>query len=159
MKRACLAVLLSLSSLAQAETGIATVVQVVESRYGVRHHGVPGLFLAKPLLIKSGTGGVKLEEFNGLRIPFNDSYWLRDKLAKSLGPDWHPFIEEWSKSAAEWSLIYTKANGRHVSMLIVTADQEDGLTAVQMSLSGHRIGEWLNDPIKRARRRNNTDGN
>jgi len=147
MKSVCLLLLLSLSGRTPAETGIKTVVRLVESRYGVRHQGIPALWLAKPLLTSSGTGGVKIAEFSGLRISAADSQWLREHIPQSLGRDWHPFVEEWSKSQGEWSFIYTKSSVEPVSMLIVTSDQEDGLTAVEMRVSEKKLAEWLDDPI------------
>jgi hypothetical protein len=151
MKGVYLLLLLSLSSATPAETGIKTVLRLVESRYGVRHQGIPALWLAKPFLIRSGTGGVKIAEFGGLRISATDGEWLREHIPQSLGQDWHPFVEEWSKSHGEWSFIYTKSNLEQVSMLIVTSDPEDGLTAVEMRLSGKNLAEWLNDPIRNRR--------
>ena len=134
-----------------AETGIKTVVQLIESRYGVRHHGIPALWLAKPFLMSSGASGLKIEEFSDLRISAGDSEWLREHIPQLLGPDWHPFVEECSKSAREWSFIYTKSNGQHVSMLILTSDQEDGLTAVEMRISEKKMAAWLDDPIENAK--------
>ena len=136
-----------LSAAARAETGIKTVVRLVESRYSVRHHGIAGLSLAKPFLTSGGGGGVKIEEFSGLHISAGDSEWLREHIPQSLGPEWHPFVEEWSKRAGEWSFIYTKSNGEHTSMLILTSDQEDGLTAVEMRVADTDMAEWLDDPI------------
>ena len=80
MKGVYLLLLLSLSGATQAETGIKTVVRLIESRYGVRHEGIPGLWLAKPFLTSSGTGGLKIEEFSSLRISATDSEWLRQHI-------------------------------------------------------------------------------
>ena len=140
-----------LSAAAPAETGIKTVVRLIESRYSVRHHGIPGLWLAKPFLTSGGGGGVKIEEFSGLQISAGDSEWLRQHIPPSLGPDWHPFVEECSKSNREWSFTYTRSNGQHVSMLILTSDQEDGLTAVEMRVSEKNMADWLDDPIQNAK--------
>lgn len=140
-----------LSAVAPAETGIKTVVRLIESRYGVRHHGIPGLWLAKPFLTSGGGGGVKIEEFSGLQISAGDSEWLRQHIPPSLGRDWHPFVEEWSNRDGEWSFIYTRSNGQHVSMLILTSDREDGLTAVEMRVSDKNMAEWLDHPIRSAK--------
>jgi len=145
-----------LSAAAPAETGIKTVVRLIETRYSVRHQGIPALWLAKPFLNSSVGGGLKIEEFSGLRISAGDSEWLREHIPQALGPDWHPFVEEWSKSAGEWSFIYTESRGQHVSMLILTSDQEDGLTAVEMRVSDKNMAEWLDDPIRNAKSHNNS---
>ncbi len=141
---------------ATAETGIRTAIQVVESRYAVRHHGVPGLWLAKPFMIGSGVGGLKIAEFGNLHVPPEDSYALKQQLSKSLGPDWHPFVEEWSKREGEWSLICTKTDAEKISMLIMTSDPADGLTVVHMKLSPRALDRWVDDPIDSARHKTAT---
>ena len=85
MSRAWLLCLLLVSSAATAETGIATAVRLVESRYAVRHHGVPGLWLAKPFMIGSGVSGLKVAEFDNFHIPAEDSYTLKQQLSKIAG--------------------------------------------------------------------------
>jgi len=152
MKGVSLLLLPILSVVTPAQTGIKTVVRLIESRYSVRHHGIPALWLAKPFLTGSGAGEVKIEEFSGLHISAGDSEWLREHIPQSLGPEWHPFVEEWSKRAGEWSFIYTKSNGEHTSMLILTSDQEDGLTAVEMRVADTNMAEWLDDPVRNAKR-------
>jgi len=156
MSRAWLLCLLLVSSAATAETGIATAVRLVESRYAVRHHGVPGLWLAKPFMIGSGVSGLKVAEFDNFHIPAEDSYTLKQQLSKSLGAEWHPFVEEWSKRDREWSVIYTKAQEGKISMLIVTSDNGDGLTVVQIKLSPKALDQWVDDPIGSATHRNAT---
>jgi len=139
------------STAATAETGIKTVVKLMEARYAVRHHGVPGLWLAKPFMIGSGVGGLKIAEFSSFRVPSQDSYVLKQQVAMSLGPEWHPFVEEWSKRDGDWSLIYTKTNDAKVSILIATSDGEDGFTVVQMDLSGKALRQWFDGPVERAK--------
>jgi hypothetical protein len=140
-----------LCAAAPAETGIKTVVRLIESRYSVRHHGIPALWLAKPFFASSGAGELKIEEFSGLHVSAGDSEWLREHIPQSLGPDWHPFVEEWSRRDEEWSFIYTKSNGQHVSMLILTSDHEEGLTAVEMRVTDAKMAEWLDDPVRTAK--------
>ena len=62
MKRATwlLVVLFAGCAVSSAQTGIKTVVKLLETRYAVRHHGVPALWLAKPFMIGSGIGGLKI---------------------------------------------------------------------------------------------------
>jgi hypothetical protein len=151
VKGICLLLLPLLCAATPTETGIKTVVRLIESRYSVRHHGIPALWLAQPFLTGSGAGRLKIEEFSGLHISAVDSEWLREHIPQSLGPDWHPFVEEWSKREGEWSFIYTKSNGQHVSMLILTSDQEDGLTAVEMRVSDTKMAEWLDHPVQNAK--------
>lgn len=151
MKAVSLLFLPLLCAVTPAQTGIKTVSRLIESRYSVRHHGIPALWLVTPFVRSSGAGGVKIEEFSDLRISAGDSQWLREHIPQSLGPDWHPFVEEWSNRNQEWSFIYTKTNRQHVNLLILTSDQEDGLTAVEMRISDKHMAEWLDDPIRSAR--------
>lgn len=151
MKGLYLLLLPLLSAAAPAQTGIKTVVGLIETRYSVRHHGIPASWLEKPSWNSSGGGEFKIEEFSGLRISADDSQWLREHIPQSLGSDWHPFVEEWSRRDGEWSFIYTKSDGQHVSMLILTSDQEDGLTAVEMGVSDKTMAAWLDDPIQNAK--------
>ena len=57
MKRVWLVFLLTVAcSAASAQTGIKTVVKILETHYSVRHHGVPGLWLAKPFMNGAALG-------------------------------------------------------------------------------------------------------
>jgi len=138
-------------TLARAETGIQTVIKLVEARYSVRHHGVPGLWLARPFMIGSGVGKLKMAEFTNFRAPSEDSVSLKGAVERALGPEWHPFVETWSKSDGEWSVIFTKPNGEGLSMLVVTSEPDDGLTVLQMKLSGTALRRWSDEPLESAK--------
>lgn len=137
--------------LANADTGIKTVVKVVETRYTVRHHGIPGLWLARPFLIGSGVGGLKMAEFAKFHVPSQDSYSLKENLALSLGPEWQSFVEVWSKNDGEWTVIYTRATNEGLSLLIVESERDDTFTVIQMNLNGKALRQWVDEPIKSAR--------
>jgi hypothetical protein len=154
MTRNLLLFLLLACTAATAETGFRTAVKLVESRYAVRHHGVPGLWLAKPFMIGSGVGGLKIAEFGSFHIPSEDSHALKQQLSRSLGSEWHPFIEEWSKRDGEWSLIYMKTDAEKVRMLIMTSDSDEGLTVVEMKLSPKALDRWVDDPVDSAKHKN-----
>jgi hypothetical protein len=134
---------------ARAESGIESVVRVIEARYPVRPHGIPGMWLAKPFMIGSGASGMKMQEFEDLKILPADRRALKDELTTALGPDWHPFVEQWSKSDGEWSLIYIQRNTGKTRMLIITADEEVSL--LQMDLSRKAFREWVDKPVDKAR--------
>ncbi len=138
-------------AVARADTGIKTVVKAVESRYGVRHHGIPGLWLAKPFLIGSGVGGLKIAEFTKFHVPPEDNYSLKEDLAQSLGPEWQPSVEAWSKRDGEWSIIYTKTNTDGVTMLIVESERDGDFTVVQMKLNADALRGWVHEPVESAR--------
>lgn len=153
MKRGMLVlVVLSVSAAACAETGIHTAVGLVESRYAVHHHNIPLLWLAKPFLIGSGVGGLKIALFEDLHVTLKDSYSLRDGVADALGPDWHPFVENWSKSGHECTLIYVRTNRHKIGMLILTAEEQGDTTLLQVTLKPKRFGKWVKEPLEHTKK-------
>jgi hypothetical protein len=135
-----------------AQTGIKTVVKLLETRYSIRHHGVPALWLAKPFMFGSGVGGLKIAEFENFRMPSEDAGTLQQQVGAALGPEWFPFVETWSKRDREWSVIYAKEAGDKMQLLIVTSEENDGLTVLQMNVSGKARDEWFNEPVHCAKR-------
>jgi len=129
------------------EAGINTVVKVLEARYGEHHHGIHGLWLAKPFLIGSGVSGLKMAEFRELQVRGYESESLKEELRRKLGAEWTPFIETWERQGG-WSVIYAKTSGRGMTMLIVTAEPGDTVTLLQVNVSGKTRDEWINDPVK-----------
>src|SRR5439155_25345797 len=98
MKFLCLAAIFISCASASAETGINRVVRRLEVRYSVRQHGIPGLWLAKPFMIGSGVSGMQVAEVPKFRVLARDTYSLRQRLEKCVGPACPAFMEEWSKS-------------------------------------------------------------
>jgi hypothetical protein len=137
---------------ASAQTGIKTVVKLLETRYSIHHHGVPALWLAKPFMLGSGVGGLKIAEFQNFRMPSEDAGTLQQQVGAALGPEWFPFVETWSKRDREWSVIYAKETGDKMQLLIVTSEENDGLTVLQMNVSGKAREEWFNEPVSCAKR-------
>lgn len=135
-----------------AETGMKTVVSVLETRYSVRHHGVPGLWLAKPFLFASGLGSLKMAVFVNFRPPAGETYAIKESVEQALGPEWSPFVESWSKRDGEWTVIFSKTVGDGIRLLIVASDRQDGLTLLQVGVSGGAMRLWLDEPTKCAAR-------
>lgn len=135
------------------ETGIKNVVQMLETHYATRHHGIPWLWLARPFLLGSGVSGLKMAEFRALHTRAPQSENLSDEVGRTLGPDWSLFVESWERGG-EWSLIYARASGRGMKMLIVSADQGDEVTLVQLTVSGKALDGWVDEPVKTANRTN-----
>lgn len=136
-------------SAAAAQTGMKTVVRLVETQYSVRHHGVPLLWLAKPFLLGSGVGGLKMAEFGNLHVPAGQAEKLKHEIGEALGPQWSPFMESWSKDGG-WSAIYASAEGRRMKMLMVE-EEGGGLTVLQMNLKRDGERGWFEEPAKKAR--------
>jgi hypothetical protein len=137
---------------ASAQTGIKTVVKLLETRYSVHHHGVPALWLAKPFMLGSGVGGLKIAEFENFRVASDDAGKLQLEVNAALGPEWFPFVETWSKRDREWSVIYAKEAGEKMQLLIVTSEENDGLTVLQMNVSGKARQDWFHEPVDCAKR-------
>jgi hypothetical protein len=140
---------------ASAQTGIKTVVKLLETRYSIHHHGVPALWLAKPFMFGSGVGGLKIAEFQNFKMPSEDAGTLQQQVSAALGAEWFPFVETWSKRDREWSVIYAKQAGDKMQLLIVTSEENDGLTVLQMNVSGKARDEWFSEPASCAKRDHN----
>ena len=98
--------------------------------------------------------------FGNLRPPAGDTDALKESVEQALGPEWSPFVETWSKTDGEWTVIFTKTGGDGLRMLIVTSDREDGLTLLQVGVSGRAVRLWLGDPsqcVKRVSGRQSKD--
>ena len=144
-----------------AATGFGQLVKAIEHRYSVRHHGVPGLWLAKPFLIGSGVGGLRIANFNNFHIPAADMDQARQQMREVLGPEWQPFVEVFSKHDGEWTAIYIQTSGKTMELLIA-ADDDNNFTVVQMKLSERAMREWMDEPVKHAKHsaiRTNRDNN
>ncbi len=151
MRRVWLAatVLVVASAAATAQTDIKTVVKVVEARYHVRHHGVPMLWIAKPFMIGSGAGGLKMALFEDLRVPAKDTASLQDTVRQALGPGWSPFVETRSNETGESTVIYARPNSHKLKMLIVAVERDE-ISLIQMHVSGAQRDEWFTRPVKKA---------
>ncbi len=143
-------VLLLVCGLASAETGIKNVVHVIETRYSIHHHGVPALWLVNPLLWAGGMGGLKMVAFGKFHVPGTDAYLLKEDVRHALGAEWSPFVETWSKTDG-WTMIYARTAGGGMKMLIVASDNEDGLTVIQIGLSGRAMRHWIDEPVQCAK--------
>src|SRR5512146_1707339 len=151
MKLVVIALLLGFASAVWAENGIDRVVKLLETRYAVHHHGIPGLWLAKPFMFGSGVGGLRIAQVDNFRIPAGDGYALNEEVRKALGEDWTPFVETWSKADHEWSAIYAREKDGRLQLLIVNSDEDDGLEVLQMNVSGKARDEWISEPVSSAR--------
>jgi hypothetical protein len=153
MRRAvAVALLVAVTTTTAAGTGIGTVVKILEHRYAVHHHGVPGLWLAKPFLIGSGVGGLKVAEFKNFNVPAADMGGLMDELGNSLGAEWQPFVQVWSKKDGEWTTIYAKTAGAKLRLLIVNSERRDGVTLMQVDVNGKAREKWFDEPVQSARK-------
>ncbi len=140
-----LVVALGLAAPAAAQTGMDAVVKFLETRYSVRHHGVPGLWVAKPFMLGSGVRGLKMATFEGLHISPEDRTAIRTELDRTLSEQWTPFVESRSNVDGDWSIIYARENGEKLELLIFASDHED-VTVLQMTASGKARDRWISEP-------------
>jgi hypothetical protein len=149
-----LAIVLAFVMTAEAgETGIKNVVQMFETHYATRHHAIHWLWLARPFLLGSGVSGLKMAEFHDLQGRAPQSENLSDEVGRTLGPDWSLFVESWERGG-EWSLIYARTSGRGMKMLMVSADQGDEVTLVQLTVSRKALDGRVDEPVETANRTN-----
>ena len=151
MKRAPVValVLLALSSPAWARGDHDRVVRALEARYGVRHHGVPLLWLARLFVSGAGAGGLKLAIFEDVPARDDRPGRLEDVVRESLGEGWSPFVSV--ESADERTVVFVRPHGRALTMLVATADGDE-LVVVQMDVHGESLREWVTEPVERSRR-------
>ncbi len=147
-----LAVVVTLAVPTPAQKALDTVVKLVETRYSVRHQGVPGLWFARPFMFGSGVSGLKIAVFEGLRI--SPDHWsaLQQDLTRALTDEWTPFIEARSSTDGDWSMIYARGNGKRLELLIFASDKED-VAVMQMSVSGKARDEWISNPERHAKQK------
>jgi hypothetical protein len=149
MKRAAIAAVFMAACClnAFAETGIAQVIRVLEQKYSVHHHGIPGLWLAKPFMIGSGVSGLKMATFGDLRVPSAGMHELKQQMRQALGPQWQPFVETYSARSGEWTAIYLQPSGKAMQMLIATGEHNE-FTVMKMKLSEKAMRDWIDEPVK-----------
>ena len=158
MMLAVIAMVVGFASAARAENGIDRVVKLLETRYAVRHHGVPGLWLVKPFMFGSGVSGLRIAQFDNFRIPAGDGHVLDQDVRRVLGADWTPFVETWSKADHEGSVIYANEKAGRLQLLIVSSDEDDGLEVLQMEVSGKARDEWVGNPAGSAKHKSGEVG-
>jgi hypothetical protein len=123
--------------------GFDSVVSSIESRYHAHatkipfmglisgiaristHGGVRGLHVAEFENFKGDGDGVDGAEFNAL-------------IEKHVGGNWQRMIRETSRNGGEQSLIYIRAEGSQVGMLVVDLDGHE-LDVVQMSMNPDQL--------------------
>lgn len=135
---------------------IRAVVKAVEGRYAVHHHGVPGLWIAKPFMIGSGASGLKMAVFDGFCRTDVTGTEFEAAVQQALGSQWSPFVSVVSNH--ERTIIYTRPSGSKLIMLVATFEH-DGLTLMQMRVGGKAMRDWLDEPVQTASdRRRRTSG-
>jgi len=152
---AAILLLLSASVIPAFADGFDSVVEKIESHYGVRrtHPHLIGfaLFLAKPATRGSGVGGLKVAAFEAEGRRFNPSMSQLDTIVReSVGREWRPFVRVESRRSGEATVIYAHADGKHMRMLVASVERSD-ISIVQMQIDGKAFKRWADDPEGEAR--------
>ena len=150
MKRLTLVALLLMSMSAWgSDTGIKTVVKALESKYGVHHHGIPFLWMAKPFMKGSGVSGMKIAEFENLRLTDENKIEARKSVEDSLGQEWFPFVESWEKKG-DWAIIYARPAKNGMELLILSLESSE-ITVLQLKMDEKASDRWMDEPVQSAK--------
>jgi hypothetical protein len=124
--------------------GFDAVVNSIESRYHVHATRIPFMSLISGIAGLSTHGGVRglhvaeFEDFRGDGDTPVDGAEFNALIEKHVGPGWQRMIRETSRAGGEQSLIYVRAEGDHVGMLVVDLDKHE-LDVVQMSMNPDQL--------------------
>jgi len=132
-----------------------TVAKAIESHYGI-HRISPALmgfasFIAKPALWGSGVGGLKIAVFEDEGRNLAPSVRDLDQIMiGSLNLKWQPFVRVDSRRGGEAVVIYSKVDGKHMTMLIGTVERSD-ISLVQIRVNPKAFQEWEANPEDKAK--------
>jgi hypothetical protein len=132
---------------AAADHDVDALVGAIEREYGLHHTNLPWIARAamKPALWGKGVS-LNLKLFEDQPLPESASVEIIDRLTgKSLDPSWCPFIRAHSRRDGERTVIYVKPEGKHLLMLIVSAERRD-TTVVKMKVNASDARNWMEDP-------------
>ncbi len=121
-----------------------TVVNAIETQYGVHHMHIPLLGFASFCVRMTGGPGFKLAVFEHVRSANAISpQSLADSMDAAIGNPWHPLVRV--RDHGQLTLIYTNPDDKKLSVLIVCLDGEDA-TVVQTKVKASQIRKWMRDP-------------
>lgn len=159
MRRLWIAVLIAVAialPAAGADGSFESLVNRVEQQCNIRrshpHLLGFGLFMAKPITWFSGVHEVKLAIFEGERLNAQGipGTGFDRIISQTLGPDWHPIVRVQSRREHGATIIYASCSGKHMRMLIATAEPQE-FTMIHAKIGEGPIKKWLADPQDEAR--------
>jgi len=123
--------------------GFDSVVNSIESRYHAHATKIPFMGLISGIAGIATHGGVRglhVAEFEDFRGDGDgvDGAEFNALIEKHVGGGWQRMVRETSRKGGEQSLIYVRAEGSHVGMLVVDLDGHD-LNVVQMSMNPDQL--------------------
>ena len=130
-----------------ARAGFDDVVRAVESRYHVRHTGIPffglvrlAIWVAQP----DGVSDVQLATFEHTRI--DDERGLAEIVSRNIGEGFRPLVRTRSSRNGEVTQIYAHPMGNDRVALLVFAHERAETTIVRVVVSMDKFEEAMNKP-------------
>lgn len=140
-------VVLAMALPLSAEDEFRVTVDRIAQRVGSRPIRIP--FLGLFLLFTPARGShLKLATWDNVpgRLSLEE---LQSSMAGALSADWHPFVKVDSRRSHESTLIYARACGNDMRLMIVTAESGE-VTVVQVDVPKNLQGSWLEHTGKMA---------
>lgn len=128
------------------DTAVNAVARAMESSYGMKQTHLPWIARAtmKPFLKGSGVS-TDFVVFEHQRLPASVSLdELQELTQKSIGPEWSPFVRSESHKNGERTLVFVKFEGKHMLMLIVSAERQE-TAVVKMKVDGSKAADLLKE--------------
>ena len=130
-----------------ARAGFDDVVRAVESRYHVRHTGIPffglvrfALWIAQP----DGVSDVQLATFENTH--FDDERGLAEIVTRNAGEEFQPLVRTRSSRNGEVTQILAHPMGKDRVALLIFAHERAETTIVRVVLSIDKFEEAMNKP-------------
>ena len=124
--------------------GFDAVVHDIETRYHARASRIPFMGLISGIAGIATHGGVRnlhVAEFEDMKERV-DGTELNEMVEHHIGGDWKRIVRETSRGGNEQSLIYVRAEGDHMGMLVVDLDGKE-LDVVQLSINPDQLSREI----------------
>jgi hypothetical protein len=136
------ALLLTFAMPAYAEDDFNAAVHRISDRLGQHPLRIP--FLSVMLFFTPARGThIRLATFEDVHaeLTLGD---LEHAMNGALGSDWHPFVKVDSRKSHESTLIYARAVGGDMRLMVITAESNE-VTVVQLDVSKKMQERWMSD--------------
>lgn len=148
------AILLAASGRVRSEQGFDAIVRTVELRYHARATKIPFMGMVSGIAgiaTHGGVHGLHVAEFEHFRADETgafDGAEFNDLVERHVGPEWQRMIRETSRGGdgqrGDQTLIYVRADGKNVGMLVVDLDSND-LDIVQLTVNPDHLMDQINE--------------
>jgi hypothetical protein len=140
---------------AHADDPFNTTVDRISGRVGKRPLRIP--FLSAILFFTPARGThVHLATWENLHTDLS-LHDMESSMQGALGPEWHPFVRVDSRRDHECTLIYARAVGSEMRLMVITAETSE-VTVVQVDVPKNLQEKWMNDAQHQHHHVTNSDG-